>query len=132
VDTRNKIVDFDGAFRAAMQAKAEGKRLVISLGEYDPVLASHAERLAGRRADGCWQVVAVTPGENPLLPVAARCELVASLASVDCVTAFEQDPSLLAMAAGKAEVHDDRAQDAAARDALITHIHAKQKLTSAD
>ncbi len=130
VDTRNKILDFDGAFRAAMEAKADGKRLVISLGEYDPVLGQHAERLAARRTADAWQVVAVIPGKDPLLPIRARCELVASLAAVDCVTAFEQDPSLLGMAAGKAEVHDDRQQDVAARQALIIHIHAKQKLAS--
>lgn len=111
-----------------MEAKAEGKRLVISLGEYDPVLGAHAERLAARRTEDAWQVVAVVPGTNPLLPLGARCELVAALAAVDCVTPFEQDPALLAMVSGKAEVHDDRASDASARDALITHIHAKQKL----
>ncbi len=132
MDTRNKILDTDGAFRAAMEAKADGKRLVISMGEYDPVLGSHAERLAERRSDDAWQVVAVVPGTDPLLPLQARCELVAALAAVDCVTPFEQDPALLGMAAGKAEIHDDRKLDASARDALITHVHARQKLASAE
>jgi len=132
VDTRNKIVDTDGAFRAAMEAKANGRRLVISMGEYDPVLGAHAERLAARRTSDAWQVVAVLGGEDPLLPWEARCALVAALESVDCVVRFDQDPSLLGMAAGKAEIHDDRAADADARAALITHIHAKQKLAAAE
>lgn len=132
MDTRNKIVDTDGAFRAAMEAKSEGKRLVISMGEYDPVLGGHAERLAARRGADAWQVVAVLPGADPLLPLQARCELVAALAAVDCVTPFEQDPALLGMASGKAEIYDDRKADVAARDALITHIHAKQRLASAE
>lgn len=114
-----------------MEAKSDGKRLVISMGEYDPVLGTHAERLAARRtSENDWHVVAVLPSKDALLPLDARCELVAALSAVDCVVPFDQDPSLLGMAAGKAELHDDREQDAAAREALITHIHAKQKLAA--
>lgn len=135
VDTRKKILDADQALAAALEAKAEGKRLVISVGEYDPVLADHAQRLASRKHgpdDVAWHVVAVLPNSDALMPLRARCELVAALAAVDCVVPFEQDPSVLSMVAGKAELHDDRAQDAEARAAVIAHIHAKQKLASTE
>lgn len=128
MDTRNKIKIVNDALAAGMQAKEDGKRLVISYGEYDPMLAEHAERLAARRTGDAWHVVAVLPGNNPMLPLAARCEMAAALRNVDCVVAFEQSPSLLSMVAGKAELHDDRKADAEARRELIAHIHAKQKL----
>ncbi|MDZ7640006.1 MAG: hypothetical protein U5J83_17445 [Bryobacterales bacterium] len=128
MDTRNKIKTVNDALAAAMQAKENGKRLVISYGDYDPMLAEHAERLAARRTEDAWHVVAVLPGDNAMLPLAARCEMAAALRAVDCVVAFEQSPSLLSMVAGKAELHDDRNADAEARRGLIAHIHAKQKL----
>jgi bifunctional ADP-heptose synthase (sugar kinase/adenylyltransferase) len=131
VDTRTKILDTDGALRAAMEAKEANRQLVISFGEYDPLLGTHAERLAGRRqSDSRWHAVAVLPGKDPLLPLRARCELVAALETVDCVVPFEQDPSVLAMVAGKAELHDDREADAAERTALVSRIHTKQKLAT--
>lgn len=133
VDTRTKILDTDQALAAALAAKADGKRLVISVGEYDPVLAQHAERLAARKAgreDTAWHVVAVLPGNNPLLPLRARCELVAALDAVDAAVPFEQHPSVLSMVAGKAELHDDQKADAEARAALITHVRAKQRLAT--
>lgn len=133
VDTRTKILDTDRALAAALAAKADGKTLVISVGEYDPVLAEHAERLAGRksgRENAVWHAVAVLPGVATLLPLRARCELVAALTCVDAVVPFEQDPLMLSMVAGKAEIHDDRKSDADARTSLITHIHAKQKLAA--
>ncbi|MCC6263138.1 MAG: hypothetical protein IT169_06135 [Bryobacterales bacterium] len=128
MDTRNKIKSVNDALAAGMQAKEDGKRLVISYGEYDPMLAGHAERLAARRTEGAWHVVAVLPGKDPLLPLPARCEMAAALRGVDCVVAFEQSPSMLGMVAGKAELHDDRDADADVRRELIAHIHAKQKL----
>ncbi len=128
MDTRNKIKTVNDALAAGMEAKESGKRLVISYGEYDPMLADHAERLAARRTDDAWHVVAVLPGKDPLLPLPARCEMAAALRAVDCVVAFEQPPSLLSMVAGKAELHDDRKADENARRDLIAHIHAKQKL----
>lgn len=128
MDTRNKIKSVNDALAAGMQAKDNGKRLVISYGEYDPMLAEHAERLAARRVEGAWHVVAVLPGKDPLLPLPARCEMAAALRGVDCVVAFEQSPSMLGMVAGKAELHDDRDADAHARRDLIAQIHAKRKL----
>lgn len=128
MDTRNKIKSVNDALAAGMQAKDNGKRLVISYGEYDPMLAEHAERLAARRVEGAWHVVAVLPGKDPLLPLPARCEMAAALRGVDCVVAFEQSPSMLGMVAGKAELHDDRDADAHVRRDLIAHIHAKRKL----
>lgn len=130
MDTRNKIKSVNEALAAGLQAKDEGKRLVVSYGEYDPLLAEHAERLAARRTESSWNVVAVLPGKDPLLPLEARCNLVAALRCVDCVVPYEQPLSMLQMAAGKAELHDDRQTDAAARDALIARIHAKQKLAT--
>lgn len=128
MDTRNKIKNVNDALALGLRAKDAGKRLVVSYGEYDPLLAETAERLAARRKDDCWQVVAVLPGKETLLPLEARCNLLAALRGVDCVVAFEQSPTMLQMAAGKAELHDDRQADTAAREGLIAQIHAKQKL----
>lgn len=135
MDTRSKILETDDAVPAALAAKAEGKRLIVSYGEYDPVLAAHAERLSSRKPAGvtdAWHVVAVLPNPDALMPLRARCEVVAGLACVDCVVPFDQDPSLLGMAAGKAELHDDREADALTRDQVIAHIHAKQKLAQSE
>lgn len=114
-----------------MEAKDSGQRLVISYGEYDPMLAVHAQRLAARHASDAWHIVAVLPGKDPLLPLAARCEMAAALRAVDCVVAFEQSPSLLSMVAGKAEIHDDRQASEVARRDLIALIHEKQRLSEA-
>ena len=131
MDTRNKIKSVNDALAAGMQAKDNGKRLVISYGEYDPMLAEHAERLAARRVEGAWHVVAVLPGKDPLLPLPARCEMAAALRGVDCVVAFEQSPSMLGMVAGKAEIHDDRQAGEDVRRELIALIHEKQRLSGA-
>lgn len=131
MDTRNKIKTVNDALAAGMEAKEAGKRLVISYGEYDPMLAAHAERLAARQAGDTWHVVAVLPGKDPLLPLAARCEMAAALRAVDCVVAFEQSPSLLGMVAGKAEIHDDRQAGEDVRRELIALIHEKQRLSGA-
>jgi hypothetical protein len=79
VDTRTKIVPLAEAQRIA----ARGATVVS--GYFDPLLASHAERLQNlKREDTPLLVLIADPG-NPILPARARAELVAGLAVVDHV-----------------------------------------------
>jgi glycerol-3-phosphate cytidylyltransferase-like family protein len=80
VDTRPKIVGGEEALRLA----AAGATVVS--GYFDPLLASHAERLAELKRNGTPLLVVITSPANPILPVRARAELVAGLRAVDHVT----------------------------------------------
>ncbi len=77
VDTRSKILplsradEFAGAVFVAMHL--------------DPLTAAHARRLDELAAKGRKVVVLLSDPPNPLLPLAARAELAASLASVSAV-----------------------------------------------
>ncbi len=85
----------------------------IVRGYFDPLLASHAERLA--RCARPLAVVVADP-ERPLLPLAARQLLVAALACVDCVLPGEI-----------ASAEDWTAEDLAVREQFIEHVHARSK-----
>ena len=61
-------------------------------GYFDPVLASHAERLAGLKRDGAPLLVLIATPEDPILPARARAELVAGLAVVDHVAEIVEGP----------------------------------------
>ena len=81
-------------------------------GYFDPLLASHASRLAS-----CERPLAVVVADppNPLLPLAARQLLVAALACVDAVVA-------------EAAVAEDwTAQDLETRQEFIEHVHVRSK-----
>jgi hypothetical protein len=113
VDTRTKIVTAEDA-----AAIAAAGAIAVS-GYFDPLTASHAERLAGVKRDGkhALLVLIATP-ENPILPAQARAELVASLGVVDYVT--ELDASL------KAQIHLEE-EDQARFGRLLEHVHARQR-----
>jgi hypothetical protein len=82
VDTRRKIV---GAAEAA--AIAVGGATVVC-GYFDPLIAWHARWLAGFKKPARPLLVLIATPENPILPAAARAELVASLRMVDHVAEF--------------------------------------------
>ena len=82
VDTRSKVVD------AAEAARLSAAGALVVSGYFDPLLASHAERLAGLKRPGVPLLVLVVTPERPILPWRARAELVASLRTVDHVAEF--------------------------------------------
>jgi bifunctional ADP-heptose synthase (sugar kinase/adenylyltransferase) len=111
MDTRAKMIAASEAARLA----AEGATVVS--GYFDPLLASHARRLAGLK-NSAKLIVVIEDPPRPILPARARAELVASLRSVDYVVA-ERD----GMQA------DIRLQDEDGRrfEELLTHVHARQR-----
>jgi bifunctional ADP-heptose synthase (sugar kinase/adenylyltransferase) len=80
MDTREKIIDTTQAGRLI----ADGA-IVVS-GYFDPLIASHAERLAQLKPVGAKLLVLIASPENAILPAAARAELVAGLRAVDYVS----------------------------------------------
>ena len=70
MDTRKKI--------------APGTAVVVT-GHFDPLTAAHARRIGELKVPGRPLVVVLTSPPDPILPAAARAELVASLAAVDQV-----------------------------------------------
>lgn len=85
VDTRGKIV---GTGEAANIA-ARGATVVS--GYFDPLIAWHARWLAGFKKPARPMLVLIVTPENPILPAAARAELVASLRVVDHVAEFSAE-----------------------------------------
>jgi len=81
VDTRTKIVTTSEAIRLAAAGAT------VDSGYFDPLLASHAERLAGLKRNGESLLVLIATPVDPILPERARAELVAGLAVVDHVAA---------------------------------------------
>lgn len=59
-------------------------------GHFDPLLAEHARRVNALALPGHLLTVVVTNSSSPLLPLRARGELVAALASVDYVVLKER------------------------------------------
>ena len=79
MDTRTKIIDADHAARIA-QAGAT----VVS-GYFDPMIASHAKRLAALKRPGAPLLVLIAAPSDPILDARARAQLVAGLSVVDYV-----------------------------------------------
>lgn len=76
MDTRDKIVPLDQVVAAPV---------LWVRGFFDPLLAEHARRLAALARPGQRLAVLIADPPRPLLPAAARAELVAALESVDYV-----------------------------------------------
>ena len=116
MDTRIKIVDAEEARVIASQGAT-----VVS-GYFDPLIASHAERLAGLKRPGASLLILINTPADSILPTRARAELVAGLAVVDhvCETAVGFQPHI-----SLEQEHDEvRAQ-------LIRHVQARQRAASA-
>ena len=79
MDTRAKIVSPEES-----ASRLKPGTLVVA-GHFDPLLASHAARLAEARAGAAALAVVVTDPPEPVLPLRARAELVAALRCVDLV-----------------------------------------------
>ena len=115
MDTREKIVDATEAARIA----ASGATVVS--GYFDPLVASHAERLAELKPSGAKLLVLIATPENPILPAAARAQLVAGLRDVDYVVELTD---------GLTPQIRLEQEDAERFAALLAHVHARQKCAS--
>ena len=114
MDTREKIVDADQAARIA----ASGATVVS--GYFDPLVASHAERLASLKTGANLLVLIATP-DHAILPAAARAELVAGLRAVDYVAELTDGLT--------PQVHLEQ-EDTERFSELLKHVHARQKCES--
>jgi D-beta-D-heptose 7-phosphate kinase/D-beta-D-heptose 1-phosphate adenosyltransferase len=97
----DKVVDRATAVARVAEARRSGKRIVFTNGCFDLLHVGHVRYLADARAAGDLLVVGVNAdasvrrlakgSERPLVPEAARAEVLAALAAVDLVTIFEED-----------------------------------------
>ena len=111
MDTREKIID------AAQAARIAADGAIVVSGYFDPLVASHAERLSELKTAAKLLVLIATP-PNAILPAAARAELVAGLRVVDYVSELT----------GAVTPHISlEAEDANRFAALLMHVQARQK-----
>ena len=97
----DKVVDRATAVARVTEARRAGKRVVFTNGCFDLLHVGHVRYLADARAAGDLLVVGVNAdasvrrlakgAERPVVPQAARAEVLAALAAVDLVTVFEED-----------------------------------------
>jgi len=115
LDTRTKIID------AAQAASIAQSGATVVSGSFDPMVASHAERLAALKRPGKPLLVLITTPSSPILDNRARAQLVAGLAVVDYVC---DEPQGLAAQISLDQEHAERLTQ------LIEHVHARQRATS--
>ena len=115
MDTRTKIIDAAEATRIA-QAGAT----VVS-GFFDPMIVSHAERLATLKREGTPLLVLIATPHDAILPALARAQLVAGLSVVDyvCDAPHGLTPQI--------QLEDEHAELLAK---LIDHVHERQRAAS--
>jgi len=115
VDSRSKIV----TAQEARSIAAAGATVVS--GFFDPLVASHAQRLAGLKQDGTTLLVLISTPPDPILPARARAELVASLGVVDHVAESVDglSPHLRL-----------EQEDVERLEQLMAHVHARQRAAS--
>ena len=90
-------------------------------GYFDPMLASHARRLAQLKRDRTPMLVLISTPSDPILPARARAELIASLRVVDHVAEAGEGIAVQV----NLEMEDDTRLEK-----LIEHVHARQSATS--
>jgi rfaE bifunctional protein nucleotidyltransferase chain/domain len=92
-----RVVDADALATVIEADRRAGHRIAFANGCFDVLHVGHVRYLAGARAEGDRLVVAINDDESvrglkgpnrPILPAAARAELVAALADVDYVVLF--------------------------------------------
>ena len=115
MDTRTKIVD------AAQAARIAQAGATVVSGYFDPMVSSHAERLAALKRPGEPLLVLIATPPDPILPAPARAQLVAGMSVVDyvCVAPNGLTPQIT-LENEHAELFTQ----------LIHHVHARQRATS--
>jgi phosphopantetheine adenylyltransferase len=127
VDTRTKILRPEEAEALLRGLRDGGRALRVATGYFDPLAPAHVERLQRLAGEDSHLTVVVTDPPDPLLPLRARAELVASLAAVDavvCLPADQLDGFLGRLAA--AYIERGEAEDLRLRQELIRHVHSRQ------
>jgi glycerol-3-phosphate cytidylyltransferase-like family protein len=111
MNTLAKIIEPGEAARLA------GAGAVVVSGYFDPLVASHARRLAELKREGVPLIVVIASPARPILPPRARAELVASLRVVDHVTELSSgiEPQI------RLEQEHERSFES-----LVAHVHARQ------
>ena len=115
MDTRTKIIDTAQAARIAQSGAT-----VVS-GYFDPMIASHAERLITLKQEDTPLLVLVATPPDAILPALARAQLVAGLSVVDYVC---ESPDGV-----PAQIHLED-EHALLLTKLIDHVHARQRAAS--
>ena len=94
----DKIKSIGELAEIVAQRQASGERIVLTNGVFDLLHVGHARYLAEARALGDALIIAVNSDESvrgfkdplrPIVPLAERMEMLASLACVDYAAAFE-------------------------------------------
>ena len=96
-------------------------------GYFDPLIASHAHRLAGLKRDGAPLLVLIATPSDPILPASARAELVASLGVVNYVTVVDH---VMELAGGLAAQVRLEQEDNVRLEKLIQQVHSRQRAAS--
>ncbi len=107
----------------------EGEPLAVVTGYFDVVRAEHVRDLAAahRRAPRARLLVVVVRGAEPLLPLAARAELVAAIRMVDYVlTADDHDVERLVKALRPVILVRLESDDLHRVSRLKEHVHRQQ------
>ena len=115
MDTRTKIID------AAQAARVAQAGATVVSGYFDPMIASHAERLTKLKREGTPLLILVATPPEAILPALARAQLVAGLSVVDYVC---DAPNGIAP---QIRLEDEHAQ---LLTNLIDHVHARQRAAS--
>lgn len=99
MDTRRKILSFEGLERRLEEHRRRGERIVLANGCFDLLHVGHVRYLEGARREGDVLVVGVNSDASarrlkgagrPLLPAEARARLVAAMRAVDYVVLFDE------------------------------------------
>jgi rfaE bifunctional protein nucleotidyltransferase chain/domain len=99
MNTREKILPLDTLAGRLAAERGRGHRIVMANGCFDLLHAGHVRFLVGARREGDVLVVAVNSDASerqlkglgrPVLPAAARAQLVAAVGAVDYVVVFEE------------------------------------------
>jgi len=122
MDTRLKILDEQQALEVANREPVS-----VVTGWFDPLLASHAQRLAEIRAASTGRLMAVvTDPDQPILAARARAELVAGLRVIDYVVVSQAGCAEPFLAAVRARaVFREEQGDARRQQELIEHVYRR-------
>ena len=116
MDTRAKIITTEQALARIEQ----GGNLLVVTGYFDPILSEHAARIAETAREGAEIIAFIAEPPQPLLPLAARLEIVAALRNVSAVA--PAPPTLEAKALRFEE------QDLKAREAFLFRVKERAAL----
>jgi hypothetical protein len=122
LDTRNKIRIWEETAPAL-----ERGRWSIVAGEFDPLTAAIAERIASLSGPGFRLLVVIERGVDPLSDAASRAVLLAGLRNVDAVTIAPPAEWRAVAANAGVRIHED-AEPGAGRREFEQQVAARQRM----